>query len=368
MEIINLKLFNYRNHKKKEINFAHTNIVFGANGSGKTSILEALTLLSTTRSNRTNKTKEIINWDTEDSFLELVIKKNKEKKTIRLILDNKNNHGKTFSLNGKIFPPKDIIGEFLTVYFAPESLDIITGNPNKRRRFLDILISQTDKSYLSTLIKFKKTLLNRNKILKDLSLNKKDKKEIVFWDQELINTSSLIMKKRKKTCKALNVFLLKHHKKIIKRKQKTVLQYTPSVVQKNNHKDIKEAFTERLAVDFDLELRYGNTLYGPHRDDVRFLVSGKDAALYSSRGEIRSLIIALKLAEMDYIIKKKTQKPVVLLDDMYSELDAKRESHLMDFILKIPQTVITTSNKKIAKSLSKKGARLIKLNKIKSYA
>lgn len=368
MKITSLRLVNYRNHKSKLINFKHANIIFGLNGSGKTSILEAITILSTSKSNRTNKIQELINWSSDNSYSELNIIENGEEKTIRLILDKNNSRSKTFSLDGKILPPKEIIGRLLTVYFGPEALDIITGNPAERRRFLDILISQVDNSYLLALIELKKTLLNRNMVLKDLSMKRKNKKEIVFWDKKLINAGSLIIKKRKKACNVLEKHLKKHHKKIVGREEKIKLVYMPSVVQSKEHQSIEETFTERLVSDFTLEIRYGNTLIGPHRDDMKFLISGKDASSYSSRGEIRSLVLALKLAEVDYIKKETEQKPIVLLDDVFSELDEKREQYIMEFISKIPQTIITTSDIKIAKNLSKKGVKLIKLNELKAYA
>jgi len=352
MQIKYLKLLNFRNHKNFKISFKKTNLLLGTNGAGKTSVLEAIFLLSTSKSPRTSKNNDLILWSKLKSYLEIVLLGGeKEKKIIRLELCREKNGQKTFSFDGVVSSPKNIIGLFKTVYFSPETLLIINGSPAERRRFIDILLSQISPKYLNDLIEYKKILVNRNRILKEIVTKRSGKDEIIFWDMKLIEVGSKIMRSREEAVLSLSKTLDGFHQEIIKDKEKKLkINYHPSF-SSEGYRDIESAFTERLAAEFSFELKYGSTLYGPHRDDLRFSFEGRDAASFCSRGEIRSIIIALKLAEAGYIKEKTDTKPVILLDDIFSELDEKRGRALEKLVLNNYQVVITSTENKLGPKL-----------------
>lgn len=368
MRIKHLKLSNFRNHKKTEVDFGNTNILLGPNGSGKTSILEAIFILSTSKSPRTNKNFDLINWKKNQSLLELIIyNKRSNVKTIRLLLSrNKNKKNKTFSLDGKVTEPKDVIGYFKTVYFSPETLEIINGSPTERRRFIDILLSQTSHAYLVDLIEYKKILINRNRLLKEIYLKRRGKDEIVFWDMKLVEVGSRIMRSRIEAINTLKNPIEAFHRVIINKKSehsRLEICYHPSFMVSGSVGEIKKSFIKKLTADFEFELKCGNTLYGPHRDDLNFRYSGHDVLSFCSRGEIRSIIIALKMAEAEYIKKKTGDLPVILLDDIFSELDAKRTKALSGLVFGGFQSIISATERGLIKMFKDKKIKTITLAK-----
>jgi len=409
VRIKHLKLLNFRNHKKIEIDFNKTNILLGPNGCGKTSILESIFLISTSKSPRTSKNFDLINWQKSKSFIELTILDNdNQQKVFRLLLSRKTKEkNKTFSIGGIIVGPKDIIGRIKTVYFSPETLEIINGNPSERRRFIDILLSQVNPKYLADLIEYKKILINRNTLLKEIYFKKREREEIIFWDMKLIEVGSRIMRARNKAIISLSKPLNNFHKIIIEEnnepdpagggvsgrvrwqsrssaastglksrqrrdiqaipnKNNLEIKYHPSFALDEGIDGVENSYTERIAREFDFEIKYGNTLYGPHRDDIRFQYLDHDVASFCSRGEIRSIIIALKLAEAEYIKQKKGDSPVILLDDIFSELDDKRIAKLGKFIIKDYQSIISTVDANIIPIMAGRKNNIIKLKKGKA--
>lgn len=362
MRIKNLKLLNFRNHLGLEVDFTKTNLLLGSNGSGKTSILEAIFLLSTAKSPRTARNQELINWSKQKLFLKLtLIGKNQSIKKIRLEIDRqKQKRNIAFSIDGVVVVPKNIVGVFKAVYFSPETLEIINGSPQERRRFVDILLSQISPHYLANLIEYKKILVNRNKLLKDIALKKREKEEIIFWDMKLVEFGAKIMRARRKVIVNLSKPLRKYQQIISGRKKKLKIIYHPSFAFGRNE-DIENAFTERIASEINFELKCGNTLYGPHRDDIRFVYQGRDAASFCSRGEIRSIIIALKLAEADYIKKITSEEPVILLDDIFSELDEKHSLALSNLILNNYQSIISSTDNNLSKPIKNQKINIIRL-------
>lgn len=348
MKIEHLKLLNFRNHKKFEIDFKKTNLLLGANGSGKTSVLEAIFLLSTSKSPRTAKNRDLIHWLNNKSYLEVVLSgKEKNKKTIRLELSRQEKDSKVFSCDGAVVEPKNIVGIFKTVYFSPETLSIINGSPAERRRFVDILISQVSPRYLTDLIEYKKILINRNHLLKEIAFKRRDRDEIIFWDMKLIEFGARIMRKRQEVLARLSRPLQEYYQAIVGKKvQSTKINYHPSFAF-SKEQNIESAFTERLAVEFNFELKCGSTLYGPHRDDLHFFLNDYNAASFCSRGETRSIVVALKLSEADFIKSETLDSPVILLDDIFSELDDGREKKLGELVLDNYQVIITSTENKI---------------------
>lgn len=368
MRIRHLKLLNFRNHKEIELDFINTNLVFGINGSGKTSLLEAILLLSTSRSPRTPKNSDLINFTKEKAFLEIIlIDQNKKERIIRLEL-NRRNKNKIFSLDSVVVEPKNVVGFFKTVYFSPETLNIITGSPQERRRFVDILLSQINSSYLMDLIEYKKILINRNKLLKEIALQNYKNDEIIFWNSKLIEFGSRIMRARKEALEKLSRPLEFFYQTVIgKKNHKLVICYHPSFVIDKNNRNIESLFTKKIAGEFDFELRYGSTLYGPHRDDIHFYYQGREATTFCSRGEVRSIVVALKMAEADYIQEKSDDEPVILLDDIFSELDERRAEALSNLVLGNFQSIITSTEKGLKRIFKGNRFKIINLNRKKVY-
>lgn len=363
MRIKRLKLSNFRNHKKFEADFKKTNLLLGANGSGKTSILEAIFLLSTSKSPRTALNKDLIFNLSQKSNLELdLIKGKKEKKTIRLELSRqKENKNKIFSCDGVVVAPKNIVGMFKTVYFSPETLAIINGSPAERRRFIDILLSQISPTYLADLIEYKKILINRNRLLKEIVQKRRERDEIIFWDMKLVEHGAKIMRRRQEVLIRLSQPLQEYHQAIVDGKEQVLrIKYHPSFALAKGE-DIESIFTERLATEFNFELRYGSTLFGPHRDDLRFFLGNYDAASFCSRGEIRSIVIALKLAEADFMKNETGDSPAVLLDDIFSELDEKRAEALSKLVLSNYQVIITSTEDNLVNKIKGKELKIISL-------
>lgn len=366
MRIYHLKLLNFRNHKKFAADFKRTNLLLGANGSGKTSILEAIFLLSTSKSPRTASNKNLIFHSSQKSNLELtLINSNKEKMIVRLELGRQDIGNKIFSCDGVVVEPKNIVGRFKAVYFSPETLGIINGSPAERRRFIDILLSQVSPPYLADLIEYKKILINRNRLLKEIARKKREKDEIIFWDMKLVEYGAKIMRRRQSVLRRLSRPLQECYQSIVGKKEQTLkIKYHPSFALAKGE-DIESIFTERLAAEFNFELKYGSTLFGPHRDDLRFFLEDYDAASFCSRGEIRSIIIALKLAEADFMEKETGDSPVILLDDIFSELDEGRARALGASIINNYQVIITSTENNL---LDKIRGRKIKIIKLKNPA
>lgn len=362
MRIQHLKLLNFRNHKKFAADFEKTNLLLGANGSGKTSILEAIFLLSTSKSPRTALDKDLIFNLSQKSNLELtLISSGKEKMIIRLELGRQDIGNKIFSCDGVVIAPKNIVGMFKTVYFSPETLAIINGSPAERRRFIDILLSQISPSYLADLIEYKKILINRNRLLKEIAQKRRDRDEIIFWDTKLVEHGAKIMRRRQEVLSRLSRPFKEYYQAIAKRKKEVPkIRYHPSFILSQG-RDIESVFTERLAAEFNFELKYGSTLFGPHRDDLRFLLGNYNAASFCSRGEIRSIVIALKLAEADFMKNETGDNPVILLDDIFSELDEKRAEALGKLVLNNYQVIITSIENNLLDKIKSRKIKIIRL-------
>ncbi len=362
MQIKKLKLLNFRNHKKFAADFKKTNLLLGANGSGKTSILEAISLLSTSKSPRTGSNKDLIFRSSQKSNLELdLIRGGKEKRILRLELGRQDIGNKVFSCDGVVVAPKNIVGRFKTVYFSPETLAIINGSPTERRRFIDILLSQVSPCYLADLIEYKKILLNRNRLLKEIAQKRREKDEIIFWDMKLVEYGTRIMRRRQEILTRLSRPFEEYYRAIAGKKEAALkIKYHPSFALAKGE-DMESIFTERLAAEFNFELKYGSTLYGPHRDDLRFLLKNYDAASFCSRGEIRSMIIALKLAEADFMKSETGDNPVILLDDIFSELDGRRAEALSKLVLNNYQVIITSTENNLLDKIKGKKIKIIRL-------
>jgi DNA replication and repair protein RecF len=332
-----LHLKNFRSHKSFDLDLEKTNILVGLNGAGKTNVLEAVFLASCGRSFREEDKRNLVNFDADfgrvtADEIEIIIVKSP-----RLIT-----RAKERGVGKRVL---DLVGKIPAVIFSPESLDIVTGAPQDRRRFLDIMISQVDREYLSALSSYTKIRRQRNQLLQRIACGEAGEDELSFWDSQLVNEALIINKKRSEALTGFNKKIVKYYKEISSDKSTTL-----KIIY---HSRSGDNLANKLAENRAREIAYGGTIYGPHRDDLEFVLNGKSAANYASRGETRSIVLALKIAELNFleeaIAKNEIKwargtKPILLLDDIFSEFDALRREHLSGLILE-HQTLITTTER-----------------------
>jgi DNA replication and repair protein RecF len=337
-----LSLTNYRNHQKFDLELSEITVLVGKNGAGKTNVLESIGVIGYGRSFRGKNRLDLIKFDADytrivGDDLEVFIQKNP-----RLIFQSKDR-----GVKRKI---ADFIGLLPVVIFSPESLGIITGEPKERRRFLDILISQKDHRYFRALLEYKKVLLQRNNLLKRIAESSAKGEELDFWDLELVRLAKIITQKRTEVIGDFSDQLTPLYRLISGDKN--------SNLEIIYHPKADKGFAKKLASRRSIDISAGLTLTGPHRDDLIFKLSGLEVDKFASRGELRSVVLALKMAELKYLENEK--KPMLLLDDIFSEFDQERRSHLFKLIKNYQTLIATTDKKHLSKELLK-NAKIIEL-------
>ncbi len=345
-----VSLENFRNHKKTIIESSKYNVIIGQNGIGKTNFLEALFVGFTGKTWRGKKEEDLINWDNNYCRIEIELS---DETRVELIFLSRPKLKKVIKINQIIKKPIDLIGNYPFVLFSPENLAIISGSPAERRRFLDILLSQLDKKYAENLIKFHKVLKNRNALLANIALGKSQISELDFWNHKISESVELIIKKRINLIKEMNENISDYYQKISGKNQKLEIKYAPSY-------PIDEKYLNYIKKEINKEIKYQTTLFGPHRDDVIFYLDGRIVKPFVSRGEARSIVLACKKVELDVLAKKTNQKPILLLDDIFSELDEKRRDNIIA-LLEARQIFFTSAtNNEIPQKIMEK-AKIIKL-------
>lgn len=332
MYIESLQLKNFRNYQSLDLRFDQgTNILYGDNAQGKTNILEAVYMCGTTKSHRGNKDKEVIRFQEEEAHI--CMKLTKKGLPYKLDMHLKKNRPKGVAINGiPIHKASDLFGVVNLVFFSPEDLNLIKNGPSERRKFLDLELSQLDKIYLSDLTHFQKTLDQRNKLLKDIVFKPGLAETIDVWDQQLLIYGRRIISKRKEFIRQLNEIIQDIHQNLTGGNEKMELKYDANVWE--------DDYEETLASSRERDLKLSTTSTGPHRDDLCVKINGFDIRKYGSQGQKRTAALSLKLSEI-YMVKKIIRdEPVLLLDDVLSELDHNRQNYLLNSIDQI-QTLIT---------------------------
>ena len=332
MIIKSIELSNFRNYENLHINFDYgTNILYGDNAQGKTNILEAAYLSGTTKSHKGSKDKEMIRFEGDESHIRTIVSKNDKDYQIDMHLRKVGSKGVAIN-KIPIKRASELFGILNIVFFSPEDLNIIKNGPAERRRFIDTELCQLDKLYLSDLSKYNKTLVQRNKLLKDINYKPELRETLPIWDMQLIEYGRNIIKKRKEFIEELNNIIGEIHHKISGGKEQLILKYEPSI------DDI--FFEDEILKVRQKDLKLCQTTVGPHRDDMLFSVNGIDIRKYGSQGQQRTSALSLKLSEIDLVRKSINNTPVLLLDDVLSELDSNRQNYLLNSISDI-QTIIT---------------------------
>lgn len=332
MIIKRLELADYRNYETLDLEFDKgTNILYGDNAQGKTNILEAIYLAATTKSHKGSKDKEMIGFGKEEAHIRTYLEK--EGVGTRVDMHLRKAGSKGIAIDGqKIKKAAELLGLCNVVFFSPEDLSIIKNGPAERRRFVDMELCQLDSFYLYNLNHYNKIVNQRNKLLKDMYMNPELKDTLAIWDSQLVSFGSKIIERRKLFVDQLNEIIYEIHKKLSGGKEELIISYEPDVTI--------EEFEKNLRYNQDRDIRMKQTSIGPHRDDFAFLNKDVDIRKYGSQGQQRTAALSLKLSEIELVKKIAKDTPILLLDDVLSELDSNRQNYLLNSIGDI-QTIIT---------------------------
>lgn len=332
VESINLE--SYRNYKELSMEFIEgTNILYGDNAQGKTNILEALYVCSTTKSHRGSKDRDIIQFGEEESHIKVMIKKNDV--PYRLDMHLKKNKSKGIAINGiPIKRASELFGIVNVVFFSPEDLSIIKSGPSERRRFIDMELCQLDKYYLHNIVNYNKIINQRNKLLKDISFHfdKTLYDTLDVWDIQLADYGNKIIKRREEFIQQINDIIFDIHNHLSGGRENISLKYEPNIEAENIY--------DELIKNREKDMKLKSTSVGPHRDDMGFYIKDIDIRKFGSQGQQRTAALSLKLSEIELVKKIIHDSPILLLDDVMSELDSSRQNQLLNNLEGI-QTIVT---------------------------
>jgi len=334
LRIKSLKLRNYRNYDILNLDFDEAaNIFYGDNAQGKTNILEAVYLTGTTKSHRGAKDREMIRFGCDESHLETIVEKNGIDYQIDMHL--KKTGSKGIAINKiPIKRASELFGIVNLVFFSPEDLNVIKNGPSERRRFIDMELSQLDKVYMNNLSNYNKIVNQRNHLLKEMAFGEKTSLESTLdvWDMQLVHYGNKIIERRTEFIQEMNEIISSIHKKLTGDREDIKVIYEPH----NGRLSLEDA----LKKNRERDLRLRSTSTGPHRDDICFMTGDLDIRKYGSQGQQRTAALSLKLSEIEMVKRAIHDTPVLLLDDVLSELDKHRQNYLLDSIHDI-QTLIT---------------------------
>ncbi|MEP7286863.1 MAG: DNA replication/repair protein RecF [Chloroflexota bacterium] len=374
MRLLHLSLTNFRLYTRLELSLPEGPVLlYGANAQGKTSILEAIYYLATSRSPWTTSDRQMLNWRVQNDVQPFVrisaetdnLRRSLNKIDITLYKESLEEVGrfrKEIRVNGVQRRAMDLLGEINVVMFLPQDLAIIEGPPAHRRRYLNITLSQTDPAYVQALHNYEKALEQRNALLRQISKKQASPGELVYWDNELVTSGSVIISGRQHLLRELEGLAQKVHADLTGGSEVLELQYLPSFMptatttgqlsfsvpgldlhRQLEPREIEPQFRATLASNAREEIARGITLVGPQRDELRFTVNGHDLGDFGSRGQARTAVIALKLAELGWMRSVTGEWPVLLLDELIAELDHERRTYLLDRIDGATQSILTTT-------------------------
>ncbi len=332
MYIKKIKLKNFRNLKECEISFnKKINIFYGYNAQGKTNLLESIYLSGIGRSFRTNFEKEILAFGEKNCYIHTYVNKNEVTNKISIGLGYDKN--KQILLNGiQIKKLGELLGILLIISFTPDDLQLIKAGPSERRHFIDMELCQLSSRYYYELKQYNHVLKQRNILLKKIKFNKSLEDTIFIWNEKLVEHGSKIILYREKFIKQLNKIAFNIHQSLTNNTENLLITYKKNISVDN--------FLEKLEQNYEKDLQYGTTSCGIHKDDLNFFINDKDVKIFGSQGQQRTVSLSTKLAEIKLIEQEKKQMPVLLLDDVLSELDKNRQKYLLESI-KNMQTIIT---------------------------
>jgi DNA replication and repair protein RecF len=347
MQLNSLELQGYRNYDSLKLSTeGGVNIFIGPNAQGKTNLIEAIHVLSLTKSHRTSKDKELIGWNQSAATIKAQMERKYGEVSLELQLSAQ---GKKAKINGlEQRKLSSFVGTLNVVLFAPEDLDIVKGAPGVRRRFMDMEIGQVHPGYLYDMQQYQRILQQRNNYLKSTDLSKASPEMLEVWNEQLVTSGVKMMQKRENFIVQLQKWAEKIHAGITGGNEHLTVTYRPSFGSSTgdvnqDHSSLFEQFMLKLSQGKDQEFRRGMTLVGPHRDDLSFAINGKDVQSFGSQGQQRTAALSLKLAELELMHEEIGEYPLLLLDDVLSELDQTRQTQLIETFQSRVQTFITTT-------------------------
>ena len=332
MIIKSLELSGFRNYDFLNLEFDRgTNILYGDNAQGKTNILEAIYLCATTKSHKGSKDKDIVKFDAQEAHIRSYLEKDGIERRIDMHL--RKNKSKGIAVDQvRLKKAAELLGLMNVVFFSPEDLSIIKNGPGERRHFVDMELCQLDSFYLYNLNHYNKIVNQRNRLLKDLFLNPSLRETLNIWDMQLASFGSKVIERRAAFVRQLNEIITQIHFKLSGGKEELRIVYEPDVTEEN--------FEEELKKNQERDIRMKITGTGPHRDDFSFLAGDVDIRKFGSQGQQRTAALSLKLSEIELVKRMTKDTPILLLDDVLSELDSSRQNYLLNSIGEI-QTIIT---------------------------
>ena len=340
MEITKLQLSNFRNYNSQEVALnKNLNVIIGKNAQGKTNLLESVFLCAIGRSPRSTKDKDLIKWDCSFAKVELEVKKKVGKSNIELYLFK--NQNKAIKIN-RIGIKKigQLFGVLNAIYFSPDELKLIKESPEERRKFMDIDLCQFDKNYFYDLSNYNKVLQQRNKLLKS-STEQVLKDTLPIWNEQLAISGSKIIMARLQLISKLKEFVKVIHSELTSQKEMLDISYQGYVAETEN--ELKLLLLKKYEESLDKDINLGFTTVGPHRDDIKIESNGIDLRAFGSQGQQRTGALSLKLAELEVFKSNLGEYPVLLLDDVLSELDKDRQNKLLEYVSKL-QAILTCTD------------------------
>lgn len=338
MKIKSVKLVSFRNYDYQIVDFPmQITLVSGTNGQGKTNLVESVVVAATTKSPRTSNMSELVKDGSAETLVEILLERKFGQMNLSFTINAKGE--KKFFINSNpVSKMSDVFGNLVVVYFSPDDLKIVSASPDKRRDFMDTDISELSGSYYNLIQRYNKVLLQRNKLLKTERDRALLLAQIGVWDEQLAQIASLIVKTRKSFIEKLKVPAKEALKYISSSKDDLEIEYVG--VKGTSAEEIKEELLKSLKFNLERDIELGYTSVGPHRDDIYFGLNGKDARNFASQGQQRSIVLALKFAELEIFEKELGEEPILVLDDVFSELDTTRQRRLYEKMSKY-QTIIT---------------------------
>ncbi len=379
MYLRHLSLTNFRTYARLEIDLpAQAILLYGDNAQGKTSLLEAVYVLATARSPHTVSDRQMIHWlageETQSPYARLVADVIKADRTqhieMVLMLEPANTEDgwrfrKQIKLNGSVVRTSDLVGQIAVVMFLPDDVDIVAGSPGSRRRYIDTAVSQVDAEYAHALDLYADVLSQRNALLKQLSESGGDPDQLIYWDEQLAVSGTLITLRRQTAIAEMESLANDLHRELTRERHTLRLRYQPAFnadqpTTPNYQKQLglelptqspeatfdqaRASFLKQLLAKRTEEIARGTTLVGPHRDELRFIADEIDLGTFGSRGQQRTAVLALKLAEVAWMKNKIGDWPILLLDEVMAELDAVRRGFLLNQINGAHQSILTSTD------------------------
>ena len=343
MIIDNLKLKNYRNYKNLDINLDDKlNIFIGDNAQGKSNILESIYVLAVTKSYLGVKDKDLIKEDCEFATLESDVLSHGNMEKLKI---NLTNNSKKVRINSKeVKRYIDYISKFRVLLFSPDNISMIKDSPNVRRKYLNVEISQMSNEYVRNLQNYNLILGQRNEFLKICRETGRDNDiYLEVLNKKFVSLAVSIMVSRYKFISSINNYIKDIYKELMGVENLNI-KYVSSIDISDNITDMEDKFYEKLKKNYEKEKIYGVTLIGPHRDDFKFYIGNRDMIGYASQGQLRAAVLSLKLSEIEIFKSNTSEYPILLLDDIFSELDIKKKNRLIQYMIDDVQTIITTTD------------------------